>query len=229
MSTQYSPQIVTNGLVLALDAGNPKSITSGSLTWSSLTNPIYSGSLVNGAYYTPPNLGSIVFDGGDDYVDFTAPNITSTASVEMWVKLGSGFENKMFFGWFSYDVWCSGNNIGYNTGNSDIYGLTSASFTALGPVNRWFHYVFEMYSGSYISNKIYINGTSYPLSQVLGTQTAQQTTFNNGNGRIALWQRGNVGLFNMPMSCSIFKVYNKTLTPQEIQQNYNATKGRFGL
>lgn len=229
MAFIHSPKTITDGLVLALDAGNPKSITSGSLTWSSLTNPIYSGSLTNGAYYTPPNIGSIVFDGVDDYADFTAPNVTSTASVEMWAKIGSGFDNKMFFGWSGYDVWCAGSNVGYNTGNSDVYGLTSASFTALGPVNRWFHYVFEMYSGSYISNKIYINGTSYPLSQVFTNPSPPQTVFNNGNGRIALWRSGNVGLFNMPMSCSIFKVYNKTLTPQEIQQNFNATKGRFGL
>lgn len=227
MSTQYSPQIVTNGLVLALDAGNPKSITSGSLTWSSLTNPIYSGSLASGSYYTPPNLGSIVFDGVDDYADFTAPNITSTASVEMWVKLGPNYNNKMFFGWNLYDVYCQSFAVGYNTSNSDVYGLSSASFNALGTVGNWAHYIFEMYSGSYLNNKIYINGISYPLTQVFSTQNSSQTVFNNGNGRIALWRSGTG--YNIPMSCSIFKVYNKTLTPHEIQQNYNATKARFGL
>ena len=219
--------IVTNGLVLALDAGNPKSITSGSLTWSSLTNPQYSGSLVSGAYYTPPNLGSIVFDGVNNYADFTAPNITSTASVEMWAKIGSGYNNKMFFGWNLYDIYCEGFAVGYNTSNSDVYGLSSASFNALGTVGNWAHYIFEMYSGSYLSNKIYINGISYPLTQVAGTQNPTRTVFNNGNGRIALWRAGTG--YNMPMSCSIFKVYNKTLTAQEVLQNYNAVKTRFGL
>ena len=68
MSTQYSPKIVTNGLVLSLDAANPKSIISGSTNWTGLSNKTSSGSLFNGTYYTPLSRGTIVFDGADDYV-----------------------------------------------------------------------------------------------------------------------------------------------------------------
>jgi hypothetical protein len=137
----------------------------------------------------------------------------------------------MFFGWDRYDVWCNGGNIGFNTAASDLYGISSSSVSSLGLVNNWKHYVFEMRSDvPYTNNKIYINGTSQTLSQQIGTENASVRNFNNGNGRIAFWRNGSgAGTFNMPMECAVFKVYNRSLTQNEINQNFNATKSRFGI
>ena len=81
---------------------------------------------------------------------------------------------------------------------------------------------------SYTNNKIYINGTSQTLSQQLASENSGNRNFNSGAGRIAIW-RASTASFFMPMECAVFKVYNRALTQNEINQNYNATKAKFGL
>ncbi len=63
------PSIVTNGLILNLDAANPKSYVSGSTTWNDVSRSGLSGTLVNGPTFNTGSGGSIVFDGTDDYVN----------------------------------------------------------------------------------------------------------------------------------------------------------------
>jgi hypothetical protein len=136
----------------------------------------------------------------------------------MVVRIGSAYDGKMFFGWLNYDVWCGGSNLGYNTGNGDVYGISSAQVSTLGLVNRWKHYVFEMNDNvSYTNNKIYINGVQQTLSQQQGTENAGGRSFNSGNGRIALWLAS--GGYEMPMTLASFRVYNKPLSSTEINQN----------
>ena len=81
---------------------------------------------------------------------------------------------------------------------------------------------------AYTNNRIYINGASQTLSQQLASENSANRNFNNGIGRIALWS-GGTSSFQMPMDCAVFNVYNRALTQNEISQNYNATKTRFGL
>ena len=147
----------------------------------------------------------------------------------MWCNIGSGYSNKMFMGWLRYDVYCANGTLVYNTAGGDVYGISSATVSSLGLVNNWKHYVFEMRSNvSYTNNKIYINAISQTLSQQQGAENTGNRNFNSGNGRIALWRNGTT-TYQMPMNCSSFRVYNRALTAAEIQQNFNALKGRFGL
>ena len=228
MAVYGGPDIVTDGLVLCLDAGNSRSYPGSGSTWTDLSGNGNNGTLVNGVGYNSGNKGSLVFDGVNDYVNFFAPNLSTTTTVEMWVKLGGSYAGKMFFGWLMYDVWCSSGHLGYNTGNGDVYGISSSNVSSLGLVNNWKHYVFEMRSNvSYTNNKIYINTISQTLSQQQTSENAGNRNFNSGDGRIAGW-RNDVN-YPIPMNCSFFKVYNRALTPQEIQDNYLATKGRYGL
>ena len=224
----YSSGILQSGLVLNLDAGKFYSYPGSGTTWTDLSGNENNGTLVNGVGYDGSNLGSLVFDGSNDYADFFAPNLGTTTTVEMWVNLGASYSGRMFFGWLRYDVWCGSGNLGYNTSNSDVYGISSATVSSLGLVNNWKHYVFEMRSNvSYTNNKIYINAISQTLSQQQGAENTGNRNFNSGNGRISGW-RNDIN-YQMPMNCSSFRVYNRALTPQEIQQNYNALKSRFGL
>jgi len=168
------------------------------------------------------------FDGVDDYADFFAPSLGTTTTVEMWAKIGAGYTNKMFFGWNLYDFTGVAGAIGFNTGAGDVYGISSATVTSLGLVNNWKHYVMEMRSDvSYTNNKVYVNSTQLTLSQQAGTENAANRSFNSGNGRISGW-RFNTS-YPMPMSCSTFRVYNRALTTDEIQQNFNAARGRYNL
>ena len=195
--------------------------------WYDITNGGNERPLINGISYSSSDNGILTFDGSDDYVDFYAPNLGNTTTVEMWCKLKS-LNNVMPFGWHRYDVYCYGGAMGYNTSASDRYGLTSTQVTNLGLLNNWKHYVFEMRTDvSYTNNKIYVNGVEQSLSQVAGTENSGNRSFNSGQGRIAGWRADNN--YRMSMDLALFKVYNKALTASEVQQNFNALRGRFGI
>jgi hypothetical protein len=216
---------------LCLDAANTKSYPGSGTSWVDLSGNGNNGTLTNGPTFNSANSGSIVFDGSNDYVDFYAPNLNTIATVEMWCKIGAGYSSstgKMFFGWYRHSVWCGSGNLGYNTSNGDVYGISSSTVSSLGLVDNWKHYVFEMRADvSYTNNKIYINATPQTLSQLLATENSGWRNFNGGAGRIAAWSF-DIN-YCMPMNCASFRVYNRILSPAEILQNYNATKGRFRL
>ena len=146
----------------------------------------------------------------------------------MWAKIGAGYNNKMFFGWNIYDVTGVNSHIGFNTGAGDLYGISSATVTSLGLVNNWKHYVFEMRSDvSYTNNKMFVNTVQQTLSTTSLTENAGNRNFNSGLGRISGWRTATG--YSIPMSCSTFRVYNRALTTNEIQQNFNAARGRYNL
>ena len=216
------------GSVLYLDAGIAASYPGSGTTWTDLSGYGNNVTLSNGPTFTTGSGGAIIFDGTDDYADFYAPNIGSIATVEMWCNIGSGYSGKMFMGWYYYDVWCPSGTIGYNTGNGDAYGISSATVSALGCVGNWKQYIFEMRDDvSYTNNKIYINAALQSLSQQQSSEYAGYRTLNGGYGRICQG-RGYSG-YEMPMNCAIFRVYNRSLTAQEILQNFNSQRQRFGI
>ncbi len=227
-TTESLVVIVTSGLVLNLDAGNTASYPGSGTTWTDISGNGNNVTLSNGPTYSSADGGSIVFDGVDDYADFFAPSLGTTTTVEMWAKIGSGYSDKMFFGWALHDVYCFSGSIGYNTANGDSYGISSATVSSLGLVNNWKHYIFEMRSDvSYTNNKMYINNSLQTLSQQNSSESAGNRTFNSGNGRIAGWRNDNN--YRMPMNCASFRVYNRALTESEVTQNFNALRGRFGI
>ena len=225
MGVSRGGKIVTDGLVLCLDAASKRSYPGTGTTW---TDRI-SGSnktLTNGPTFDTDNLGSIVFDGTNDYANFSVSGLTDIATVEMYCKLGSTYAGDMFFGFYRYDVWCNGGAIGFNTSGGDLHGVDFTTVSNIGVVDTWRHYVFEMRSDvSYTNNKIYIDGELQSLSQIRGSERGSHRNFNNGDGRIASWLYS--ASYYMPMNLSIFKIYNKALTQQEIKQNYNSARGRF--
>jgi hypothetical protein len=220
----YGGNIVTSNLKLALDAGNLVSYPKSGTTWTDLSDVSRTFTLTNGPIFS---ADSISFDGSNDYVDFSAPiGSTTVATVEMWVLLGAAYGGKMFFGWGTYDVWCNGGNLGFNTGGGDVYGISSTKVSELALVGNWRHYIFEMRTDvSYTNNKIYINGQLQSLAQYGGTE--QGKSFNSGLGRISSW-RNDAG-YCMPMNCAIFRVYDRALTQAEVTQNFNTQKSRFGI
>jgi len=159
LGSYQTPGIVTSGLVLNLDAGNSYSYPTpyNSTSWTDLSGNNNNGTLMNGVGYNSANGGALTFDGVNDYVDFVAPNLTTSLTVEMWANAGTNFSTgKMFFGWYSYDVYCN-SGLGYNTANSDVYGISSSTVGTLSLANNWVQYDFEMRSDvSYMNNSIYI-------------------------------------------------------------------------
>ena len=69
MALSHSPSIITQNLVLCLDAGNSKSYPGSGTTWTDLSGNGNNGTLRNSPTYSVDNLGKIVFDGVDDDID----------------------------------------------------------------------------------------------------------------------------------------------------------------
>jgi hypothetical protein len=226
MGLGHSPSIVMDGLVLSFDGANSRSYVGTGITIDGLVSGI-GFTLVNGVGFGTTVTRYFIFDGTNDNVPFNIPNVGTTVSIEMWARINS-FSNGMPFGFDRYDVWANSGRLGFNTAASDIYGLTSTQVTNLGLVNQWKHYIFEMRTDvSYSNNKIYINGQNQSLSQVAGTENASLRNFNSGNGRISSWLFSDV--FFIAMDLAQFRTYNRALTAQEVLQNFNATKKRYGL
>lgn len=198
-----------------------------------------------GPVYYPEESGFLRFIGGfqggfsigfikvGSYVDFKAPIGNATKiTIEMWVRLRGSYANKMLFGWNKYNVFTGSNGgLGFNTTNNDLYGISAATVQNLRIVDKWTHYVFEMNSNvSYTNNKIYINGNEQVLSQVAGTEVVLDRNFNSGLGRIggARYIDPNLsGLLNGDVS--VFRIYNRALTKDEIMKNYSVEKKRYEM
>ncbi len=216
--------ISNSGLVLHLDAGNTASYIGSGTTWNDLSGNGSNVTLTN-TTYSSENGGSIVFNGTSSYANFNA-NIgtTNVVTVELWVKTNT-LGDAMYFGFNVYDAFIKSGSIGYNTANSDQYGIPSSKVDYLGIQGTWKHLVFVMYSGSKTNNKIYVNGDRQVLEQVLGAFNNANADFYNGAGRISSWLYGLTWLVNMNLAS--FKIYNRELTAQEITNNFNASSTRF--
>ncbi len=223
--TRFFPEIVA-GADLNLNATNSSSYSGSGTTWTDLSGNGYNATLHNSVGYSSLNGGYLTFDGVGNYATFTMTKIGTTISVEIWANY-STLADIMILGFGYYDVYANAAGsgvIGFNTGAGDIYGVNTVN--NLGVLNQWTHFVFVMNTGSYTSNKIYINGVSQTMVQIQGSISAANANFNNGAGIIGGWLGGGY-LYNGYMST--FRVYNKELTQAEVLQNYNATKDRYDL
>jgi hypothetical protein len=227
MSSSASPDIVTNGLVLCLDAADKKSYPGSGTTWFDRSGNGNNGTLVAGPVYSATNQGILTFDGVDDYAGVPCPQLVgkATVTVDMYTNWRSKTAG-MFFGFSNYDVWTSSDTLGYNNGQSNVIGISAATVTALGLKGKFHHYVFVMNSsGNLTTNKIYIDGISVgALTAVVGGDSAC-VSFPSSM-RICTW---NSGGFNGDNAVGSFRVYDRELSPQEIKQNFKATKSKFNL
>jgi hypothetical protein len=231
MGTQYAfGQIVTDGLVLCLNASDRNSYVSGSTTWNDVSGRGNNGTLTNGPTFNSGNGGSIVFDGTNDYVvvpesssvDITTNTITfggwcyptiSNLYQHIVVNTGGGDLNRQ------YGMWLS------QFGTSQIYrnlnGVVSQNNVNISTpwqVNAW-NYIMLVYNGSTI--KIYLNGI-----QVHNENASGNITQTNSNVFIG-GEPSQSYFFNGRIASS--QIYNRALSAQEVLQNYNATKSRFGI
>jgi hypothetical protein len=227
MGFYRGPRVVTDGLVLYLDAANTKSYPGTGTTWGDISRGGNNGTLVNGPTFNSGSGGSIIFDGVDDYANIPIPSVNSYDTITIcgfikWLSYGED----MFLGMTTYDVWTAGNCLGFNNGASNVIGINAATVTSLGLLGNWRYYTFVMNkSGLLSTNKIYINGVSVgPLTAVVASD-GNIPGFNT-NLRLCSWNNGG---FNGNMQYGNLQVYNRELSPQKILQNFNATKSRFGL
>jgi hypothetical protein len=219
MAFQRGPNIVTNGLVLALDAGNPKSYVSGSTIWYDRSGYNYTGSLVNGPTFSSANGGSIVFDGVNDYIapsNYTPFN-TSSMTYEIVFKPISNTSQGPLGG---SDVIGTIPYFYLDYANGSIRTYQNGYFTVQSlPLGSIYHFVCTRIG---TTERNYVNSI-----ESLGRTLSSTGGNNNGFGSVGGWAAGLSWYFN----CNIYiiRIYNKALSPSEVLQNYNAQKSRFEL
>ena len=217
--------IVTDGLVLCLDAANSKSIVSGSTTWTDLSRSNNNGTLRNGPTFDSGSGGSIVFNGSTDYVSVSNNINPTNITLDFFYKTSV---NSFYEYLVSNSRDCCGTYNGYGLvifdGTPRFLIWNSTASTVLGnPVTlNQIHHISATYDG--IQQKLYQNGV---LVNTLNT------TLGIGNPpsyNLVIGALGYIpGTYNITGNIYTSKIYNRALSSQEVLQNYNATKGRFGL
>ena len=228
MGVFAGPEIVEDGLVLALDAGNAKSYPGSGTAWTDLSGNGNTGTLVNGVGFDSGNLGSLSFDGTDDHITLTTnPSLTNQITIEVWVKLEPTINN--LTGWIcgresSYRMlytstgfaWvCATDNNGWYTSG------TAISASSLTPHTKTYQVVVT-YDGS--NNKIYVNGTLRITGSAISGNIRNVSPYyimRDGSSDVNI-DHGQGIIYS-------HRIYNRALTAQEIQQNFNATRSRFSF
>ena len=220
--------IVTNGLVLNLDAGFRPSYPTTGTTWYDLSGNTFNTTLNNNPTFISTNNGGFIFDGTDDYVStgkgfdqLGMGNNSYTAEILYYRNNSNGADQTLF------GVQATGTGNGLHLilrNNYPYFGHYSADTSAVTTtITGFFHvaFVFEK-TGNLVGNQlIYINGNL----NVTGTGKA---SLNNTNlypvniGGLSLWGYYNGNIY-------FTRIYNRALNASEILQNYNATKARYGL
>ena len=227
-----TPPIVTNGLVLHLDAGSRQSYVSGSTTWTDLSGNKNSGTLTNGPTFNSVNQGSIVFDGTNDVVTGSLPSGisgTQTCTQGCWFKRTTISSFSAFVGFgtnsstanrFVIQVWNDG--IIYLAFDTAAWGNFTSNDT------NW-HNIQVVFNGTLTGNsnrlKVYFDGVETALSFTGTIPTSVGTP--TGGYRVGQTFT-DINSYGSSSIASV-QIYNRALSAQEVNQNYNALKSRFGL
>jgi hypothetical protein len=229
MAFNRGPKIVTNGLVLALDAASKNSYPGSGTTWTDLSGNNNNGTLVNGPTFDSGNGGSIFTDGTNDYISSSYfGNTADSFTFSVWFKNDNYSESK-----FPLVRGRDGSGAGwsiaigiYTSGLSESAVVTTSAgatqFTATGTstlaLNTWYYLTGVWTAG--VSIKHYVNGI---LEATTNTSSTNLRTSTEG------WVIGTLNTTFTSGYNAIAQIYNRALSATEIQQNFNAQKSRFNL
>jgi hypothetical protein len=228
MGLGHSPRIVTDGLVLCLDAANARSYPGTGTTWTDRSASGNHGTLTNGPTFDSDNGGGIVFDGADDRISigssFFNQKIVDSLSVVCFARctnmgryqvIGGGQDTTFIRYTASLNAGAFPNRFGFDletvsTGQARLSSNIYAS-------NEWHHLV-GTYDGS--STKLFVDGN---LEDSTSSYSGNVQDFDEVRlGDDITWSgRAYQG------KLTSFLMYNRALTSEEVRQNFEATKGRY--
>jgi hypothetical protein len=229
MGVAYNTSIVTDGLVFGIDAANPRCYSGSGITVNGFTG--IGGTFIGGVGFSSANSGSFYLNGTDAYIlsnGISQNNNAPALTWSVWVKRNASNSYMTFMQNSGID-----NDIGLELwSNGDIYFEIGNGGNTLGQLSNnsssWQN-VAMVFDGSGVDNsarlKAYINGIQQNLtySGTIPTTAGSGNTLYIGNTNPFsnnIFSAGNIGSFLS---------YNRALTAQEIQQNYAASRGRYGI
>jgi hypothetical protein len=220
MATIAEPNVVIDGLVFSLDAANSRCYSGSGITFNGLVSGT-GGTLVNGVGFTSTNQGSFILDGTNDWINvpsnpvFAFNNFTMSA----WFKSSDKSRYNDVISRYSLGIVTVLIYSDITTGRFVFsVGGNTLTDTSSDIVNGFWNYVTARRSSGNL--EVFINGirSNFIVSTSNGFIDADR------------WRIGTTNASEDFANCNISQVqfYNRSLTAQEILQNYNATKSRYG-
>ncbi len=237
MALSHSPQISLNGLVLCLDAANRKSYPGSGTTWTDLSGNGNNGTLTNmdGTNLSSANGGSLTFDGTNEYVSLGNNKLRyqDNFTIEAFCRFPNLPNNPGSACGARHPI-VYNHDYGYNLlvaadgkVNWNVYNTSStnaAASSANSVVGSNYFQAIGIKSGTTIS--LYVNGV-FQSSANLTTNAVAYIL--NEPFAIGGYATCGPNKFYATGNISILKAYNRALSAAEIQQNFNALRGRFGI
>jgi hypothetical protein len=231
------PSIVTNGLVLSVDAADKNSYPGSGTVWSDLSGNLYSGILTNSPTFNSANGGSLVFNGTNQYVTGSGPSsfdlsTNQNYSICTWINPTFADTSATTSAIFNYSgpgtsflrtyLRWEGTSLGFYLDTTDTNIIGSAwRFKPTFAANTWNCLCFTHTSAN--TGLYYFNGISYaPTIAASGVKTGV-------TGFAATIGYGSVNSYYFNGKIATTQIYNLALSANEIFQNYIAQKSRFGL
>jgi hypothetical protein len=242
MGVYGGPEIANDGLALALDAGNSKSYLGSGTTWNDLSGRS-NGVILNGSPAFDSN-GSIIFNGTtSQYGSKASVNLpTGDATILCWVYPDSTGPTNAYTGLVAWggrgnvtpsnatllclrtdiSTWTVGSaywNNDYNPGNSAV-SVNKDAWNLIGIVAR---------SAPTSNNTTLFKFNSNGYGSITGSSSAFTRGINRTNVNLTVGCTDTTGGRPMKGKISSVMIYDRELSLNEIQQNFIATKSRFGL
>ena len=223
MSCTGGPDLVTNGLVLCLDAADKQSYSGSGTIWRDLvgSNDV---TLTNGPTYSSAGGGSIVFDGANDFVQCLGSLTVTAATFVTWIRR-NGSQG-------TYD------GILFSRGTNNTTGMIFYGFNQLGYTWNDSPFTYNWNSGLTIPDltwcMVAISVTSTAATAYLCESSRITSATNTLSHGSSLLDDIKIGVDEFQNRCftgniATAMIYNRALSANEISQNYNALKGRFLL
>lgn len=230
MATFGGPNTIETGLVISVDAANPTSYPGSGTTWRDLSGNSKNGT-TSGATYGSQNGGVFNFDGVNDIISFGTGNTffpLTSFTIDLWAQskgtVPTTGTTPGLFG-FTYGIrayFDLTNRVVFSaTSGSTLQNLTYTHTTNIRDDGFWNNIVFQ---ATPTNSYIYLNGELKASRSLtwLGDTVWPTNTWNLGR------DNNNSNQF-FTGSIASYKMYNTALTLPQIQQNYNAMRGRFGI
>ena len=215
-----SPPIVSDGLTLQLDAGNPSSYGGSGDTWTDIAGTEQNITLVNSPTYTSGTPSYFTFNGSSQYGYGSGAVLTTTSYTKsVWFYLNSYSPNNNLVSSYSggHFMFMATTNKIYSGHANWGYYLAYPS-TATISLSTWYNATLTFNTTDGMT--LYINGV----------QDSTYTADKNAHGGDSSTDIASFGGSNL-LDGRISKVYcyNRSLTADEVLQNFNSDKSQFGL